>query len=72
MGEFLGRFHDAFMALCGKRSILTGEAVNPFAVTIGTIDALIERATARRDMQTVGKLTATKTLINRECLRGAR
>lgn len=45
--------------------------VNPFAVTIGTVQALIQNATDRRDMTAVGKLTAALNTINRECLRGA-
>jgi hypothetical protein len=45
---------------------------NPFAVTVGTIQALIQNATERRDMQTVGKLTAALNVVNREALRGSR
>lgn len=42
---------------------------NPFAVTVGTIQALIQRATERRDMQAVGKLQAALNVVNRESLR---
>lgn len=44
---------------------------DPFAVTIGTVQALIQNATDRRDMTAVGRLTAALNTINRECLRGA-
>lgn len=46
--------------------------VDPFSVTVGTVQALIECATERRDMTTVGKLTAALNLINRESLRAGR
>lgn len=45
---------------------------NPFAVTIGTIQALMQTATDRKDMRAVGQLQAALNVINRESLRASR
>lgn len=71
MGFILSRLHAALLALVGKHSLLHGD-VDPFATVQGVFDALEERATARRDMRTVGRLNEARELVVRESLRAVR
>lgn len=71
MARILIAAHTLWIALCGKASVLTGvRRPDPFARLLGTVDALMAQATARRDMRSVGQLQAAKNVITRELLRG--
>jgi len=52
--------------------LFLGKPADPLAFVDGVIDALVQSATERRDMKTVGRLESARSAIKHAALAGGR